>query len=74
MSRTIIYGHVYIILVLGFPITYTDASVLLPIRMHMSTSNSKHGCFLNKQKMKIPTQKGKHSCKFTELSLKRKSE
>ena len=46
--------------------------MLLPIRMHMSTSNSKHGGFLNKQKMKIPTQKGKHSCKFTELSLKRK--
>ena len=38
----------------------------------MPTSNSKHRSFLNKKIMKIPTQKGEHSCKCSELSFKRK--
>jgi len=42
-----------------------------PIRMRMSTSNSKHGSFLYQKIIKIPTQKGEHSCKCAELSLKR---
>ena len=40
--------------------------------MCMSSSNSKHGSFLYQKIIKIPTQKGEHSCKCTELSLKRK--
>ena len=38
----------------------------------MYTSNSKHGNFLFLKMLKILTQKGEHSCKCTELSLKRK--
>ena len=41
-------------------------------RMRISTSNSKHGSFLYKKIMNISTQKGEHSCKCTELSLKQK--
>ena len=61
MSRTILYFHVYIIL--DVPITYKCFSAL-SIRMRMST-------YLLKV-IKIPTQKGEYSCKFTELSLYRK--
>ena len=42
----------------------------LTIRMRLSTSNTKQSSFLYKKIMKIPTQKGEHSCKCTELSLK----
>ena len=69
MSRTIIYVHVKIIL--DFPITYKIYSSALPIRMRMWTSNSKHGSFrLNANK--TTSQRGEHSCKCKELSLKRK--
>ena len=40
MSRTIIYVHVDTLL--DFPITYRNVSVVLSIRMRMSTYNSKH--------------------------------
>ena len=54
--RTIINVHVNIIL--DFPITYINASVLnLPIGMRMSTSNSKHSSFPNKIIMKILPKK-----------------
>ena len=39
--------------------------------MRRSTSNSKHRKYVHKV-MKIPTQKVKHSCKCTVLSIKRK--
>ena len=42
----------------------------LTIRMRMSTSNTKQSSFLYKKIMKIPTQKGEHSCKCMELSFK----
>ena len=38
----------------------------------MSTSNSKHGSFLCEKMIKLPTPKGEHSCKYTELPFKRK--
>jgi len=40
--------------------------------MRMSTSNSKDNGFFTKKNKKITTQKGEHSCKCTELSLKQK--
>ena len=58
MLRRIIYFYVYIIL--DFSITYRNASVLLSIRLCMSTSNSKYGSFVIKI-MKIPVYKGEHS-------------
>ena len=61
MSRTILYFHVYI--KLDFPIIYRNASVLC---------RSECAC-LQVPVMKIPTQKGEHSCKCTELSLKREN-
>ena len=36
----------------------------------MSASNSKHGSFIYNKRKKIHAQKGEHSCKCTELSLK----
>ena len=39
--------------------------------MHMSTSNSKHGCYLYQKNTENTYRKGEHSCKYTELSLKR---
>ena len=62
MSTTIIYVYAYIILV--FPITYRNVSVLC-----QSYCNSKHGSFLYDE---IPTQKGEQSWTCTELSLKQK--
>jgi len=61
LLRTIIYFHVYIIL--DFPITYRNASVFF---------QSECACLLktvNMIVMKIPTQKGEHLCKCTELFL-----
>ena len=64
MSRAIIYVHVNIIL------NILKCVSALPIIMRMSTSKSKHdriGGFYNEN-----TQKGEHSYKCTELSLKLK--
>ena len=65
ISMTIIYVNVNIISV--SLLTWNNA-----IRMRMFTSNSKHISFLSKIEWKKNTQKGEHSCKCTELSLKRK--
>ena len=68
MSRTIIYVHVKIIL--DVPIPFKNASVLSQIEcpwLHTTINNMV--VFLLKIK-KIPTQKGEHFCKCTELSLK----
>ena len=62
---TVIYFHVDIIL--DFPLTYKNASVLcLECACQHNTVNIE--VFFVKR-MKIPTQKGEHSCKCTELSL-----
>jgi len=56
MLRTIIYIHVYIRL--DFSLTYRNASVLC---------QSECACLhktVNMVAMKIPTQKGEHSCKM----------
>ena len=70
MSRTIIYVHVNIIL--DFPITYLNASVLSQTECAClyQTVTMAVFFFLNKRK-ELP-KKGEHSCKCTELSLKRK--
>jgi len=69
MSRTIVYVHVNIIL--DFPVSYTNASVHCQSEcpwLHKTVN-----MFFSLLKvMKIPTQKGEHSGKCTELSLKRK--
>jgi len=69
MSRTIKYVHVNIIL--DFPITYKNASVLHHSECACLHQTVNMVVFFLKI-MKIPTQKGEHSCKCTELSLKQK--
>ena len=69
MSRTIIYVHVNIIL--DFPITYRNTSVLCQSECACLQQTVNMVAFFLKI-MKIPTQKGEHSCKCTELSLKPK--
>ena len=68
MSRTIIYVHINILL--DFPITYKNASVLCQYECACLHQTINMIVFFLKI-MKIPTQKGEHSCKYTELSLKR---
>ena len=69
MSRTIIYVHVYIIL--DFPITYRNALVLFQSKCACLHITVNIVVFLLKER-KIPTKKGDHPCKFTELFLPRK--
>jgi len=67
MSRTITY--VYINIQLDFPTTYTNASMLCQsegVCLHQTVNMV---IFFLKI-MKIPTKKGEHSCKCTELSHK----
>ena len=66
MSRTIIYVHVYIIL--DFPITYKNASGLCKTECACLHQTVNTVFFF----LKIPTQKGEHSCKCIELSRKGK--
>jgi len=61
MSMTIIYFRVYMIL--DFPITYRNASVLSQIECTCLHQTVNMVVFLTKIIMKIPTQKGEHSCK-----------
>jgi len=61
MSMTIIYFHVNIIL--DFPITYRNASVLCQSECTCLHQTVNMVVFFLKI-MKIPTQKGKHSCKY----------
>jgi len=66
MSRTIIYFHVY--LILDFPITYRNALVRCQSEcacLHKTVNMVVF--FVNSNE--IPSQKGDHSCKCTELSL-----
>ena len=58
-----IYVHVYIIL--DFPITYTNASVLCHSECTCLHRTVNMVVFFSKM-MKIPTQKGEHSCKCKE--------
>ena len=69
MLGTIIYFHVYIIL--DFPITYRNGAVRFQSECACLHKTVNIIVFLLKV-MKIPTQKGQHPCKCTELSLKRK--
>ena len=69
MSRTIICFYVYIIL--DFPITYRNESVLCQSECPCVHKTVNMVVFSLKI-MTIPTQKGEHSCKCTELSFKRK--
>ena len=69
MSRTIVVFHVYIML--GYPITYINPSVLCQSECACLHKTVNMVAFFLKM-MKIPTQKGEHPCKCTELSLKRK--
>ena len=69
MTRTIIYVHVYIIL--HFPITYRNASVLCQSECAFLQKTLNMVVFFVRM-MKIPTQKGERSSKCTELSLKPK--
>ena len=72
MSRTIIYVHVYIML--DFPITVIgNASVLCLSECECLHETVNMVVFFLRM-MKIPIQKGKHSSKCTELSLKRRRE
>ena len=68
MLRSIIYFHVYIIL--DFPITYRNASVLCQsecARLHKTVNMVVFFVESNEN-----TQKGEHSCNCTKLSLWRK--
>ena len=67
MLGTIIYFHVYIIL--DFPITCRNAEVLCQSECACLHKTVVCGSFSLLKVMKIPTQKGEHSCKCTELSL-----
>ena len=66
-----IYVHVNIIL--DFPITYKKASVLYQSEWACLHQTVNMVVFFLKI-MKIPTKRGEHSCKRTELSLKQKEE
>ena len=67
---TILYVHVNIIL--DFSITYKHALVICQSECACSHQPVNMVVFFTKKIMKIPTQKGEHSCKCTELSLKQK--
>jgi len=70
MLRTIIYFHVYIIF--GFPITYRNAAVLCQSECACLHKTVNMVVFYIKHYLKYLPQKEEHSCKCTELSLKRK--
>ena len=70
MSRMIRYVHVNIIL--DFPITYENASVLCQSECAWLHQTVNMVVFLFKIIMKMPSQKEEHSCKCAKLSLKRK--
>ena len=67
MLRTLIHFHVYIIL--DFPITYRNVSVLCQSECACLHNTVNMAVFFIKSNEKIPTKKGEHSCKCTELSL-----
>ena len=69
MTSTIINVHVYIIS--DFPITYRNASVLCQSECACLYKPVNKVVFFVKM-MKITTQKGEHSSKYTESSLKQK--
>ena len=63
--------HVYVYITLDFPMTYTNASVLCQAEFACLHKTVNVVVFFLKI-MKIPTQKGEHSCTCTEFSHKRK--
>ena len=67
MSTTIIYVGVNTIL--DFPITYKNTSVICQLECTCLHQTENIVVFFT-QIIKLPTQKGEHSCKCTELSLK----
>jgi len=60
-------------MILDFPITYRNASVLCQSDCACLHQTVNIVVFFTEKTMAISTQKAEHSCKCTELSLKRKS-
>ena len=67
MLRIIMYFYVYI--TLDFSITYRNASLLCQSECACLYKTVNMVVFFWLKVLKIPTQKGEYSCKYTELSI-----